>query len=127
MSGNEELFRSCGSCGCRWSDWQDFVCDLGLRLLGVQAIQNLPQANLIVFEHKCGSSVSVLASKLRHLIPEDRDVQLPSLFGTDSCRQHCLVIDNLALCDRPCINARDRRLAQLLHLMRTQGKKIPKQ
>ncbi len=117
-TGSTQPFRSCGSCGQSWPTWESFVFDPDLRLLGMQVVDNLPQANLVVFEHRCGSSVSVLASRLRFLLPDHRKLHLPSLFGSDSCQEHCRVLENLALCDRPCINARDRRLALLLHEMR---------
>ena len=108
-------FKECGSCRHAWADWQSFVRDPALRLLGLQAIPGLPDANLIVFEHRCGSSVSVLALKLRHLLSEeDQAANRPVLFGTDTCSGHCRVIENLATCDQPCANARDRRLALLI-------------
>ncbi len=105
--------------------WQEFVFDPALRLLGIQVMEAHPAANLIVFEHGCGSSVSVLASRLRHLLPEPRRFRLPSLFGSEECRQHCREIENLALCDRACANARDRRLALLLSGMRERGAPPP--
>ena len=92
-----------------------FVLDPTLRLLGLQAIPGLPDSNLLVFEHRCGSSVSVLALKLRQLLSaEDQAADRPVLFGTETCSGHCRVIENLATCDRPCANARDRRLAVLI-------------
>ncbi len=121
MSGKSapDLFRKCGSCGRAWKSWEEFVYDPGLTMLGIQVSESHPAANLIVFEHSCGSSVSVLASRLRHLLPESRRYRL-TLFGTEKCSEHCRNMDSLALCDRPCANARDRRLALLLHDMRLQ-------
>jgi hypothetical protein len=122
MSGKTtsgETFRSCGSCGHGWKTWEEFVHDPGLTLLGIQIMETHPAANLIVFEHSCGSSVSVLASRLRHLLPESRRFRL--LFGTEQCSDHCRTVQNLALCDRPCANARDRRLALLLYEIRQQA------
>jgi len=111
----ESNFKECGSCRRVWADWQGFVMDPAVRLLGLQAIPSLPDSNLLVFEHRCGSSVSVLAHKLRHLLsPEDQAADRALLFDTETCRGHCRVIENLATCDRPCANARDRRLALLV-------------
>jgi hypothetical protein len=108
-------FKECGSCGHAWTDWQSFVLDPAARLLGLQAIPGLPDSNLLVFEHSCGSSVSMFARKLRHLLStEDQGADRPLLFGTETCSGHCRVIENLATCDRPCANARDRRLAVLI-------------
>ncbi len=115
-----EAFRTCGSCRQVWRSWQDFVRDPGIRLLGLQAIVDLPHANLLVFEHRCGSSVSVLASRFRQYLPDSQDSSgWSSLRGTDQCSGHCLHLENLQQCDRPCINARDRRLIlQLMEMKR---------
>jgi hypothetical protein len=118
-NSHAEPFRTCGACGRNWETWQDFVYDPQVRLLGMQAIYGLPDANLIVFEHRCGSSISVLAHRLRHLLPPDAaDESLPNLFGTETCSEYCRFVDNLAQCDRPCTNARDRRLTLLVHEMK---------
>ena len=127
--GNEKVqtdtrvFRTCGSCGQEWPNWEDFVRDPGVRLLGLQAITNLPDANLLVFEHRCGSSVSVLASRFRQFLPDSQDFSgRSSLRGTDQCSGHCLHLENLQQCDQPCINARDRRLIlRLLEMKRQVG------
>jgi hypothetical protein len=111
----ERAFKECGSCRHTWADSRSFIADPAVRLLGLQAIPGLPDSNLLVFEHRCGSSVSVLALKLRHLLPpDDQAAEQPVLFGTEACRGHCRVIENLASCTQPCANARDRRLAVLI-------------
>ena len=104
-------FKTCGSCGFEWSDWRSFVLDRGVRLLGLQAAPGLADANALVFEHRCGSTVSLLAFKLRSLLGvEESGAGLPELYGTATCNGHCRSIEGLALCDQPCGNARDRRL-----------------
>jgi len=113
-------FRTCGSCGQVWRSWEDFVRDPGTRLLGLQAIMSLPDVNLLVFEHRCGSSVSVLASRFRQYLPDPQDfTDSTSLRGTDQCSGLCFRLENLQQCDRPCVNARDRRLVlQLIEIKR---------
>jgi hypothetical protein len=114
-----QLFQKCGSCGHAWKDWRDFILDTHVRMLGFQAIVHLPDANLFVFEHRCGSSVSVLAKRLRHMVPElesDREERI--LFDSETCNRFCLSIDNLEMCDRPCANARDRRLIRMIMQMK---------
>ncbi len=91
--------------------WSDFILDPDVRLLGFQAVSSLPDANLFVFEHRCGSSISILAKRLRHLLSEaPTQSQLPNLFESEQCSQFCRTLENLTVCDRPCVNARDRRL-----------------
>jgi hypothetical protein len=105
-------FRSCGSCQQAWRDWRELVLDPALRLLGLQIAPGRPEGNLLVFEHDCRSSVSVLASRLRpHLGGDDEATSLPSLFESEACSGRCRFLENLEACDRPCANARDRRLA----------------
>jgi LDH2 family malate/lactate/ureidoglycolate dehydrogenase len=107
-----------------WRDWREFVLDPDLRLLGLQTVPAIPDANLLVFEHECGSSVSVLADRLRpHLSGADgTGERLPNLFGTEQCRQHCQTLDDLDPCDQACTNARDRRMAVLIQEIKRTGK-----
>jgi hypothetical protein len=122
VQASTAVFRACGSCGQTWRSWEDFVRDPGVRLLGLQAIMNLPDANLLVFEHRCGSSVSVLASRFRQFLPDSQDFSAwSSLRGTDRCSGHCFRLEDLQECDQPCINARDRRLILRLLEMKRQA------
>jgi hypothetical protein len=116
-----EPFLRCGSCGATWARWQDCLLDAELRLLGLQVVAHLPQANLLVFEHRCRTTVSVLAQRLHPLLEAD-DAALPRLYGGDQCSQHCLTLDNLLGCDRRCANARYRRLAQLVAEIKRTGR-----
>jgi hypothetical protein len=117
-------FRACGSCGKEWANWEDLILDPRLRLLGFQVDVRYPDANLLVFEHRCGSSVSVLASRLRPFFREiEKDSGLPSLYGTHTCNKYCSQIENLVACDRRCANARDRHMIQLLLKMKMEARK----
>ena len=107
-------FATCGSCAHAWPTWDDFVRDSQLRLLGFQGTLGHPDTNLLVFEHRCGSSVSVLTKRLRHLLPDHPARHWPSLLGTIECPGHCLSLADLEACDRPCSNARDRDLIKLV-------------
>ena len=86
-----------------------------MRLLGLQAVIEYPDINLLVFEHGCGSSISILSRRLRHLLPEPGpDAPTIRLLKTEQCRGHCLVLGDLEACDAPCSNARDRELIRLV-------------
>ena len=65
-------FQICGSCKRAWATWDSFVLGPAVRLLGLQFELALPDCNLLVFEHGCGSSISILSRRLRHLLPEPR-------------------------------------------------------
>ena len=109
-----EAFQTCGACRRSWPSWDEFAADPAVRLRGLQAVIHLPDVNLLVFEHSCGSSISILTRRLRHLLPPpcpgDPSVRL---LRTEQCRGHCLVLGDMAMCDAPCSNARDRELIRL--------------
>jgi len=120
MPGSANVpFQVCGSCRRAWPTWEAFVVDPGVRLLGLQAAAANPDVNLLVFEHSCGSSVSVLSRRLRHLLPEpEPGAPQVRLLGTDQCRGHCLRLGDFEACDRACSNARERELIRLIGRMR---------
>jgi hypothetical protein len=116
-------FQICRSCRHEWSTWDRFVLDPDLRLLGLQAVITHPDVNLLVFEHGCGSSVSILSRRLRHLLPEpEPDASHVRLLGTEQCRGHCLRLGDLEACDARCSNARDRELILLVQRMRKEAR-----
>ena len=108
----------CGACRHTWASWEAFVLDGGTRLLGFQGILRVPDANLLVFEHRCGSTVSVLTSRLQQLLPEDVATDRHSLRGTIDCPGHCLSLADLEACDQPCTNARDRELIKFVQQLK---------
>ena len=111
IESTSDPFRICGACKCAWSTGDGFVQDPEVRLLGLQSLAAEPGCNLLVFEHRCGSSISVLARRLRYLLPEPEPaVPLPVLFGARECRGHCRLLKDLEACDAPCDNVRDRAL-----------------
>lgn len=112
-------FQICGACKQAWPTWEGFVLDPAIRLLGFQAVIANADLNLLIFEHRCGSSVSILARRLRHLLP-GQEAERPSttLFGTSECHGHCRFLANLEMCDSPCVNAHDRRLILMINRMR---------
>jgi hypothetical protein len=122
-------FQVCGSCRRAWPTWDRFVLDPAVRLLGLQSEATYPDVNLLVFEHACGSSISILSRRLRHLLPEpEPGAPRASLRGTDQCRRHCRHLADLEICDAPCANARDRELILLVQRMKKRkfGRENPK-
>ena len=115
-AASERAFKACGACRRRWESWEAFVADPAVRLLGLQALPEVPDASVLVFEHGCSSSISVLTKRLLHLLPlpEAGQAEWPSLRGTEECRRHCFSLEDHALCDRQCRNARDRELLSLV-------------
>ncbi len=124
MSGERAAnpFQICGACKYVWPTWETFVLDPAVRILGLQAVVSHPEVNLLVFEHACGSSISILSSRLRHLLPEPAPGG-PSvrLLGKEQCRGHCLRLEDLEACDAPCSNARERELILLVQRMKEEA------
>ena len=113
-------FQVCGACKRAWQTWDLFVKDPQVSLLGLQFVATDRDCNLLVFEHSCGSSTSVLARRLRHLLPdlECAEVALPVLFGTNECPGHCRSLADLEACVEPCGNARDRALILIIQCLK---------
>lgn len=104
------VFKVCGSCRRTWSTWEEFVTDPEVRLLGLQSRASLPEATVLVFEHFCGSSVSILASRLHHLVPHHPGARWPCLCDTDACPGHCLDFRDHGRCVECCRLAMDREI-----------------
>jgi hypothetical protein len=105
-----EVFKVCGSCRRTWSTWEEFVTDPEVRLLGLQSRASLPDATVLVFEHFCGSSVSILTKRLHHLVPHHPGAKWPSLRDTDECPGLCLDLSERGRCVAPCRHALDREI-----------------
>lgn len=117
------VFKVCGSCRHTWLTWEDFVTDPEVRLLGLQSPTTLPDATVLVFEHFCGSSVSILTRRLHHLVPDHPAVDWPSLRGTDKCPGHCFDRADRAPCDQRCRHALDRDILALITALRVARKR----
>jgi len=115
-------FQVCGSCKRAWPTWDSFVLDSAVRLLGLQFEASHPEINLLVFEHVCGSSISILSSRLRVLLPEpEPGGPRDTLRGTSLCQGHCRRLEDLEACDAECTNARDRKLIRIIQDMKRRG------
>jgi hypothetical protein len=95
------------------------VLDPDLRLLGLQVVPSKADANVIVFDHCCGTSISLLARRVRFLMPDVDDAALPPVqVGLDECRRRCQQLEDFLACERPCPKARDRRIVQAIVRLR---------
>ena len=107
----EMRFSTCGACRKHWATWNAFLEDPGVTLVGLQVAEHVPDSNLLIFEHACGSSVSVRTTKLRFLQAEEPP-DSPTTIGPEECEQRCTRLQEWKTCDRPCVNARARRVLQ---------------
>lgn len=110
----QKYFKKCGACGKIWLTEDAFLNDDQVKVLWLQVIPGFPDANCIIFEHlECGSTVSVLTPKLRHLL-KGKFENLEDLYGTEACNNLCNTRETMAACEKKCVNAIDRELARLL-------------
>ena len=108
-------FRICGACGHAWETLEDFLEDPETQLLGLQATVDLPVANLLVFQHEqCGSTVSLLASRLRHLLDPIQPEWQTLLTAGQRCKEECVKDPMATSCHEACVNAPDRRILRLI-------------
>jgi hypothetical protein len=108
-------FRTCGSCLRKWASWHEFVVDPEIHLLGLQAVPNLPDGNLRVFDHSCGTSISLPVRRIRRHLPDfEEEVRPPARLGLEECGRRCPSLEDLVACTRPCVKAADRHIVQLI-------------
>jgi hypothetical protein len=111
-------FQTCGSCKQAWPDLDGFLLDPGVRLVGLFFHERLLEMSLLVFEHDCGTSISVPARRFRHLLPAPPDEEPDDPPGTVECQGHCRRLEDFGGCNQPCSNARDRDLMRLILRMK---------
>lgn len=108
-------FRVCGSCQKQWASPYDFVVDPEIRLLGLQMVPKASHGNLLVFGHRCGTSISVFAKYLQQLEPDPQEQANPqAVVSYEECNRLCRNLKHLTVCDRHCPKAADRRLIQAI-------------
>jgi hypothetical protein len=108
-------FQTCGSCRHAWPTLDSFILDPGVRLVGLFFHETVLEMSLLVFEHECGTSVSVPARRFRHLLPA-AESDAPQV--TVECQGHCRRMEDFGGCNEPCSNARDRDLMRLILRMK---------
>jgi hypothetical protein len=97
----------------------NFLLDPGVRLVGLFFHENVLDMSLLVFEHECGTSISVPARRLRHLLPPPQPGEAQDdPRETVECQGHCRRLKDFGGCNQPCSNARDRDLMRLILRMK---------
>jgi hypothetical protein len=104
-------FRTCSLCQREWPTRVDFELDPELPVLGIVVHFGDPYRGLVLFNHRCGTTIAIAVADFRD--------ELPPLAGElhtgqEGCPGHCLRFADLEACDQPCRNAPLRRFVHSL-------------
>jgi len=111
-TGRWEPFKACPSCRHEWQTRNTFLADKEIRLTGYQADFEDLATGLLLFNHRCGTTLAIPVAEFRDLY--SGPVFEEQLTGTDQCPEYCLRQDELAPCDQPCECAFVREIMQII-------------
>jgi hypothetical protein len=100
-------FKSCSYCRSDWASLDDFMRDPEVRPLGLVIHFRDAYRSLLLFNHRCGTTLALRADELRDRLPP---LDGPSLAGQPTCNNLCLRFEELGECDQPCRHAPLRKL-----------------
>ncbi len=92
-----DAFKKCSNCGVEWQTREDFIHDEEVILLGYQPNFVMLSKGLFLFNHKCGSTISVRVHFFADLYQGPMFDN--SLTGSSECLGYCLHQNEL----RPCL------------------------
>ena len=93
-------FKICPSCGYVWDTRELFLSDPDLSIIGYQADFRTLEMGLLLFNHRCKSTLAVKAGMFRDLY--DGTVYPERKTGSDDCPAYCLNESQLAPCPASC-------------------------
>jgi hypothetical protein len=100
-------FKHCTLCQARWETPLAMTEDPSLKALGMVVDFEDPYRTLFLFNHTCGTTLSLTADDLLPLLPS---LSGEMLAGLEGCPRHCFKFDNLEPCGESCNNAPLRQL-----------------
>lgn len=113
--GNEQIFKTCSSCGTTWQSMKQFLEDKELVVEGYQASFSDSMDGLFLMTHSCedcGSTLALKTGLFRELYhgPEftEHRTNMPG------CDGHCLNENDLEPCDQECDMRWVRDVLQML-------------
>jgi len=105
-------FKICPQCGFVWSGRTPFLSDPTLRLIGYQVHFEELTAGLILFNHSCGTTLSVQAKEFQDLYSGPMFSE--RLNGTEECQGFCVHENELRPCPVKCECAYVREVLQVI-------------
>ena len=108
-----DIFKACPNCGYRWPTRDAFMADADLKLLGYQPNFVILSKGLFLFNHRCGTTVSVKVHHFSDLY--QGPVFDDPLFGSSECLGYCLHRSELRPCPSECECSYVRYILDLLN------------
>jgi len=105
-------FKICSRCGFVWTGRAPFLGDPTLHLIGYQVHFEELSAGLFLFNHNCGTTLSVPAIEFQDLYAGPMFTE--RLTGTEGCQESCLHDDDLRPCPAKCECAYVREVLQVI-------------
>jgi len=110
-------FKKCPKCGFEWKGREDFLRDKNLTLIGYQANFDILKLGLLLFNHNCGTTLSLHVEGFSDLYKGP--IYTERKTGGPECLGYCLHRDELKLCPAKCECAWVRELVQMINKMKT--------
>ena len=105
------MFKQCGLCNEIWMNYNDFLSDPQLKLIGYQASFDELETGLFMFHHTCKNTLAIPTRDLTCLY--DGPIFQERATGTDECPEYCLQQYNLDPCPVECECAYVREVLQI--------------
>lgn len=109
---NDTGFKTCPSCGFKWSTRDQFLEDPDLELVGYQVNFVELLAGFFLFNHSCKTTLAVLSEAFEDLY--DGPVFRERATGSEQCQEHCLHESDLSPCPVQCECAFVREIIQYI-------------
>jgi hypothetical protein len=96
-------FKICTMCKKKWKEWDLFLCDPLVEMIGYQADIDDLEYGLFLFNHhekNCGSTIAIRVHAFKDLYKGP--VYSQCLLGTEDCHELCLHKNNLDPCPAKC-------------------------
>ena len=106
----DRMFKICPKCSEIWNSRSDFLADTTLELIGYQSHFKLLTLGLLLFNHSCGTTLSIFADEFKDLY--DGPTFKDRLTGTKTCPGYCLNTSELRPCPNQCECAYVREIVQ---------------
>lgn len=108
----EPVFKQCPSCRKKWPDYTEFLADPCLKLIGYQMFLEELKEGLFLFNHSCGTTLSITVETLAHLY--NGPVHEKRAIGSDNCPGFCLFENETGPCSEECDCAYVRSIMQII-------------